>query len=134
MNPLFHALFQKQRQLTKRLNEVLKEHELYSAQWTILFCLHEHGAMTLTEIWRYLHVEAPTVTRTIARLEKLGWVERLPSEDKREKIVILSEMAKVRLPEIKKTIEAYEEEMIGHLTEQEQLQFMKLLDKMKGSE
>lgn len=132
MNPIFHALFQKSRYLTNCLNEVLKQHNLYSSQWAILYCLHNHGQMTLTQIWKYLNVEAPSVTRAITRLETLGWVLRIDGEDKREKIVTLSPYAEENLPAITKTILAFEEEMVGTLTVEEQQQFMILLDKMKG--
>lgn len=132
MNPLFHALFQNSRYITNCLNEVLKQHNLYSSQWTILYCLHNHGPMTLTQIWKYLNVEAPSVTRAITRLETLGWVLRIDGEDKREKIVTLSPYAEKHLPDITKTILAFEEEMVGALTVEEQQQFMILLEKMKG--
>ncbi|HBJ00497.1 MULTISPECIES: MarR family winged helix-turn-helix transcriptional regulator [Lysinibacillus] len=132
MNPIFHALFQKSRYLTNCLNEVLKQHHLYSSQWTILYCLHKNGPMTLTQIWKYLNVEAPSITRAITRLETLGWVERLDGEDKREKIVTLTAQANERLPAITATILAFEEEMVGSLTAEEQQQFMILLEKMKG--
>jgi len=132
MNPLFHALFQKSRYITNCLNEVLKQHNLYSSQWTILYCLHNHGPMTLTQIWKYLNVEAPSITRAITRLETLGWVLRINGEDKREKIVTLSSYAEEHLPVITKTILAFEEEMVGALTAEEQQQFMILLEKMKG--
>lgn len=132
MNPLFHALFQKSRYITNCLNEVLKQHNLYSSQWTILYCLHNHGPMTLTQIWKYLNVEAPSITRAITRLEDLGWVLRIDGEDKREKIVTLSPYAEEHLPVITKTILAFEEEMVGALTVEEQQQFMILLEKMKG--
>lgn len=132
MNPLFHALFQKSRYITNCLNEVLKQHNLYSSQWTILYCLHNHGPMTLTQIWKYLNVEAPSITRAITRLETLGWVLRINGEDKREKIVTLSPYAEEHLPVITKTILAFEEEMVGALTAEEQQQFMILLEKMKG--
>ncbi|MCL1694325.1 MULTISPECIES: MarR family transcriptional regulator [unclassified Lysinibacillus] len=132
MNPIFHALFQKSRYLTNCLNEVLKQHNLYSSQWTILYCLHNHGPMTLTQIWKYLNVEAPSITRAITRLENLGWVLRVDGEDKREKIVTLSPYAEENFPAIKKTILAFEKEMVGALTDEEQQQFMILLEKMKG--
>lgn len=132
MNPIFHALFQKSRYLTNCLNEVLKQHQLYSSQWTILYCLHKNGPMTLTQIWKYLNVEAPSITRAITRLETLGWIERLDGEDKREKIVTLTAQANDRLPAITETILAFEEEMVGSLTAEEQQQFMILLEKMKG--
>jgi len=132
LNPLFHALFQKSRYLTNCLNEVLKQHNLYSSQWTILYCLHNHGSMTLTQIWKYLNVEAPSITRAITRLETLGWVLRIDGEDKREKIVTLSPYAEEHLPVITKTILVFEEEMVGALSVEEQQQFMILLEKMKG--
>ena len=85
--------------------------------------------MTLTQIWKYLNVEAPSITRAITRLESLGWVQRLDGEDKREKIVTLSAQAEERLPAITATILAFEEEMVGSLTAEEQQQFLKLLEK-----
>ncbi|MEX3746830.1 MULTISPECIES: MarR family winged helix-turn-helix transcriptional regulator [Lysinibacillus] len=132
MNPIFHALFQKSRYLTNSLNEVLKQHNLYSSQWAILYCLHKHGPMTLTQIWKYLNVEAPSITRAITRLESLGWVLRMDGEDKREKIVTLSLYAEEQLPTITETILAFEEEMVGTLTVEEQQQLIILLEKMKG--
>lgn len=132
MNPLFHMFFQHNRYLVNCLNDALQEHELFNSQWTILFLLHENGPMTLTSIWKYLSVEAPTVTRTVARLEKLGWVTREQGTDKREKIVHLTEQAKARFPKVEASIIAYEKEMIKNLTDDEQQQLMNLLDKMKG--
>ena len=35
----------------------------------------KHKEMTLTQIWKYLNVEAPTITRTVNRLAELGWIE-----------------------------------------------------------
>ena len=132
MNPVFHALFQKSRYITNCLNETLKQHNLYSSQWTILYCLYINGPMTLTQIWRYLNVEAPSITRAVTRLETLGWVQRVDGADKREKIITLSGMATENLPTIEKTILAFEEDMIGSMTIEEQKQFINLLQKMKG--
>ncbi|MER1985345.1 MAG: MarR family transcriptional regulator [Solibacillus sp.] len=132
MNPLFHQLFQQNRYMVNRLNDVLAQHELYSSQWTILFLLEQKGPMTLTAIWKYLNVEAPTVTRTVTRLEKLGWVTREQGADKREKIIHLTEMAHVRFPQIAASVKDYEREMTQHLTQEEQQQLMDLLQKMKA--
>ncbi|MEO4052854.1 MarR family transcriptional regulator [Solibacillus sp. CAU 1738] len=132
MNPLFHMLFQQQRVLINKLNDVLKEYDLFHAQWTILFVLHEQGPMTLTAIWKYLNVEAPTVTRTVARLEQLGWVKRETGFDKREKIVDLTTKALTAFPVIESSIIQFEEEMVKGLNESEQQQLIALLQKMKG--
>lgn len=132
MNPLFHQFFQQNRYMVNKLNDVLAQHDLYSSQWTVIFLLAQNGPMSLTAIWKYLNVEAPTVTRTVARLEKLGWVERKVGADKREKIIHLTDMAHTRFPQIAESVQLYEQQMTQHLTEEEQQQLMSLLEKMKA--
>ena len=131
MNPLFHALFQKTRLLSKELNTVLKEHDLFASQWTVLYCIYEHGNMSLTEIWKYLNVEAPTVTRTVNRLAELGWLTIEEGKDRRERIVKLSEQAVASFPEIEETVIRFEHQFLKRLSNQEQLQLMELLGKME---
>lgn len=132
MNPLFHILFQQNRYLVKQLNDVLKQHGLFSSQWTVLFLLHQNGKMTLTEIWKYLDVEAPTVTRTVTRLETLGWVERVQGADKREKMIDLTAKALELFPKIEESVLSFERKMTENLSEDEQAHLIQLLKKMEG--
>ena len=132
MRELIHQYFQNYRLLQKELNEALKEHGLYASQWSILFILQEMGPLTLTQIWRYLHVEAPTVTRTVSRLETLGYVEKVTGADRREKCIQLTPFAKQKVPEIQLAIEAFENQFAERLSEEEEAQFLELLQKMRG--
>lgn len=132
MNPLFHILFQQNRYLVKQLNDVLKQHGLFSSQWTVLFLLHQNGPMTLTAIWKYLDVEAPTVTRTVTRLETLGWVDRVQGADKREKMIDLTTKAMEQFSQIEASVVSFERKMAEHLTEEEQALLIQLLKKMEG--
>lgn len=127
---LFHEIHQKSRLSVKEVNEALKEFDLYSTQWSILFCIKQFGSMTQKEIWQYLNVEAPTVTRTVARLEESGWVERREGVDKRERIVYLTERAEEAVPQITKCILEVEEKLVSSLTENEQAQLIGLLKKI----
>lgn len=132
---LFHEIHQKSRLSIKEVNEALKEFELYSSQWSILFCLKQFGSMTQKEIWQYMNVEAPTVTRTIVRLEESGWIFRREGHDKRERIVQLSSFAEQKMPAIEKRIRQAEERMVSDLSDEEQDQLIVLLRKigMKSS-
>ncbi|GIN20593.1 MarR family winged helix-turn-helix transcriptional regulator [Siminovitchia fordii] len=130
MNPVIHEIFQRTRLLSKQLNNVLKDHDLFTSQWTVLYCVHQHGEMTLTDIWKYLNVEAPTITRTVKRLEELGWLKTDLGKDRREKMVRLSEYAETRLPLIKVSIERFEQRSMENLTEEEQTLLMELLKKL----
>ena len=132
MNPLFHILFQQNRFLVNHLNEALREHGLFHSQWTILYLLHEKGTMSLTAIWKYLNVEAPTVTRTVTRLETLGWVMRQQGEDKREKLIALTPFAKEQFPQVKNSVLLFEKQMIQNLDDEEQKLLLYLLEKMRG--
>ncbi|UAL51854.1 MULTISPECIES: MarR family winged helix-turn-helix transcriptional regulator [Metabacillus] len=90
---IFHSIQQLSRQLTKRLNEVLQPHGLFSAQWTVLFTLKKYGILTQTELCDYLSIEAPPMTRTIQRLVKQGYVLQIPGSDKRTKHIKLTDKA-----------------------------------------
>ena len=132
MNLLFHELLQKTREFTNGMNGVLKQHGIYSSQWTVLFIVEQRGEMSLTSIWKYLNVEAPTITRTVARFEQLGLLQRKKGDDLREKIVSLTEEGKKKFEEVKVTVSAYEDQFAKGLTEEEQEQLKGLLRKMKG--
>lgn len=129
-NSLFHELFQTVRYLSKTINEQLNEHGLYHSQWTILYTLKRFGPLTQTELWGYLNVEAPTVTRTLAKLEKDGWVTRKPGRDKRERVVYLTEKAEKELPSAEQTIKEFDRTMLKGMAEEEQEQLLLLLEKI----
>lgn len=132
MNIIFHEIFQTTRQFTNSLNAVLKEFGLYNSQWTILYTIHHHHSMTLTEIWKYLNVEAPTVTRTVTRLEQLGWLVHHDGVDRRSKIVKLSEEGLRKYPEVEAAVMKFENSFAKDLSDEEQQMFLSLLRKLKG--
>jgi len=132
-NLVFHELHQKSRLSIKEVNEVLKKFDLYSAQWSILFCLNQFGPKTQTEIWQYLNVEAPTVTRTLVKLERRNLIIRQEGRDKRERIVYLTDEAKNLIPQIEIQIRKLEQTMLKALSADELHQLTILLKKISGS-
>ncbi|WP_339229232.1 MarR family transcriptional regulator [Oceanobacillus sp. FSL K6-2867] len=94
----FQLNMQFTRAFRKKLNEQLVEVGLYYSQWSIVYYLKQSGSATLVEITNYLDVEKPTISRTVKRLEEQLLIERLPSEDKRERKMQLT----------KKGLEMYE--------------------------
>lgn len=132
MNIIFHEIFQTTRKFTNSLNDVLKDYGLYNSQWTILYTVYLHKAMTLTEIWKYLNVEAPTVTRTVSRLEQLGWLVRHEGEDRRSRIITLSEQGLEKYPAVEAAVMQFENSFAKDLSTEEQQMFLSLLQKLKG--
>src|SRR5699024_2092133 len=88
---IIHLLQQTSRYIKNWFVSGLIVPQLYSALWSILYCLEQFGPMTQTEIKDYLLVEAPSITRTIEKLEQNGWITRTPGKDKRARIITISE-------------------------------------------
>lgn len=127
----FHQLLMLYRPFENRLNVHLAEHQLYRAQWTILYYLAHNGSVTLVELSHYMGVEKPTVTRTMSRLEELGYVEHVPGKDKREKRMQLSEAGKQVYKDVRVTIDDYEQAILEGITEQEQMETIRIMEEIR---
>ncbi|RLQ94484.1 MarR family winged helix-turn-helix transcriptional regulator [Falsibacillus albus] len=116
----FHQLHQLTRYLSKELNERLSALGIFSSQWTILYRLKQVGSCTQAELADYLGVERPTITRTLARLEEAGWIQRLQGKDKREKLVSLSNQALEEYPTWQKVVSEFENDMLQNVSASQQ--------------
>ncbi|WP_170140814.1 MarR family winged helix-turn-helix transcriptional regulator [Oceanobacillus arenosus] len=87
----FQRNLQFSRSYTKKLNGKLVGIGLYYSQWSIVYCLKQIGPVTLVEISNHFDVEKPTISRTVNRLAEQRLIEEVPSNDKRERVVQLTE-------------------------------------------
>lgn len=131
---IVHMMQQKGRYFTKMLNAALQPYDLFMSQWSILYCIEKYGAMTQKEIWSYLHVEPPTVTRTLARMEKSGWIVREEGADKRERIIKLTDKSKRKFPQINASVKRVEQDYLSDITELEKKQLYQILQKVGSKE
>lgn len=130
---LLHLLNQQTRFLAKEVNNRLSDHGLYASQWSIIFCIERFGPMTQTAIWKYLNVEAPTVTRTLSRMEKNGWIVRKQGNDKRERVIELTEEAEQKFLAVRQTMDKFEQDILVDLSTEEKQQLQLLLRKINTS-
>ncbi|MCD1162511.1 MarR family winged helix-turn-helix transcriptional regulator [Peribacillus frigoritolerans] len=129
----FQQLLLLYRPFENNLNIQLNKHDLHRAQWSILYYLNNYGSATLVELANYQSVEKPTITRTISRLEELGYVEHVPSKDKREKRMRLTELGKKVYSEVRVTIDRYEQEILKGITEEEQLAAIRIMGEIRNN-
>ncbi|RFU62532.1 MarR family winged helix-turn-helix transcriptional regulator [Peribacillus glennii] len=121
------------RPFENRLNLELSKHNLYRAQWSILYYLANYGSATLVEISNYLGVEKPTVTRTVTRLEELGYVEHVPGKDRREKRMQLTEPGSKIYQDVRVTIDQFEQDILKGISEEEQLQAIRIMKEIRNN-
>lgn len=127
----FHSINQFTRHFSKVLNESLVPLGLYAAQWTIIYRLKTGGPSTQKEISSYLGVEAPTMTRTLARLEKSGWITRTAGKDKREKLISLTDAAILEYDNWLAAVRSSESNVLQNITEEEISMMIRLMAKMR---
>ena len=127
----FHSINQFTRHFSKVLNESLVPLGLYAAQWTIIYRLKIGGPSTQKEISSYLGVEAPTMTRTLARLEISGWITRTAGKDKREKLISLTDRAIQEYDNWLAAVRSSESNVLQNITEEEISTMITIMAKMR---
>lgn len=90
---IMHHLFQLTRAIAQSLNSRFSSYNLHFSEWGILLILMEKGSMTQSELANYLSVEPSAVSRSLAGLEKKGYVKRMTGTDRREKRAVLTDVA-----------------------------------------
>lgn len=132
----FHPLFQTTREYSKKMNEKLSGLGLYSAQWTVIYCLKKNGPSTQAELCHYLNVEAPTITRTISKLEQAGWIIKTPGRNNREKMIQLTDESLEKYPTWKEAITTIELEVMSGVSDADkklvEATFHQMISNMKG--
>ena len=84
------------RALSQVYEEALRPLGLRSTQFTILQSLSLTGEVTQGELGRILAMDSTTLTRTLAIMERQGWIVRREGEDRREWRIQLSKAGKAK--------------------------------------
>lgn len=82
------------RAVTQLFDEALKPCGLYATQFTLLAAVSSSENIAITELSKALVMDRTTLTRNLRPLQKSGWVEVLPGEDKRTKTLSLTRSGK----------------------------------------
>ena len=92
MEGFFQRYLRLYRPLITSLNELLSAYELSYSLWEVVFYIKNNGPSTLVDIANHYNVEKPTITRRVHRLEELQMVKQIAGQDRREKIIQLTEL------------------------------------------
>lgn len=114
-------------------NNSLKEYDLTLGQCHIIAILSqkENNEAPLKEIEKYLNIAQSTTLGIVSRLESKGFITtKQDINDKRIKIICLTDESRVLANTITKSTADLEEQLLSNLTEIEQSIFLSLLQKI----
>ena len=104
---------------------------LYAGQDGVILALAEEGGLTAGALAARLGVKAPTMTRTVGRLEAQGFVERRPDEtDGRLTVVHLTEAGRASVDRITEAARLSEQQAAEGFSEKDMRNLLKLLRAM----
>lgn len=122
------VLSQAARSMRTVLSRNLLSGGLYAGQDGVILALAENGGLTAGVLAMRLGVKAPTMTRTIGRLEAQGFVERRPDDgDGRLTVVHLTETGRQSVDLIALACRTSEAQAVTGLSDKEIRTLFKLL-------
>lgn len=107
------------RPIITKLNELLSNYGITYSQWIVIYHLKHYGTSTLVQIAAQYEVEKPTITRRVKKLMDLGIVEQISGNDKREKIIQLTDLGQNVYRNVRKDITDLEFRIMDNISEQE---------------
>jgi DNA-binding MarR family transcriptional regulator len=118
-----------------RFARMLRGHGLTSSQYNILRILRGEGKpLPILEIASRTVAVVPGITGLIDRLEQAGFVNRLRCEkDRRVIYVALTDQGATTLAALDEPLVALHHKLLGHLSQAELKELIRLLEKVRGS-
>ncbi|MFJ8063603.1 MarR family winged helix-turn-helix transcriptional regulator [Psychrobacillus sp. NPDC096426] len=129
---LFNEYIKMYRPYVNQLNVLLTAFNLTTAQWSIIYFIFREGAKTIGDISLYQNVEKPTTTKLVQKLSELGYVEIHAGNDKRVKIVQLSEEGMKVYGQVREKIDHFQKGLLEGISEEEQLIVARVLKDISG--
>lgn len=119
--------------IDQAFNEFLKKDNLTISQARVIhyLCKHKDKDVVQRDIEKFFRVSNPTVSGILNRLEEKGFIVRMTSEnDKRIKVVTLTEKALELDDYLRNSLNNYEEEMMACLSQEEKNNLLDSMDKI----
>lgn len=128
LGELAPVLTQAARSLRTVLSRNLIEAGLYAGQDGVILLLSQDPGLTPGQLAQKLGVKAPTMTRTVGRMEAQGFLERRPdTSDARLIKVYLTESGRQSIERIHSAVSASSEQAIQDFSDKEVRTLVKLL-------
>ncbi|MRG58926.1 MarR family transcriptional regulator [Agromyces sp. CFH 90414] len=132
--PLSQAVFRTARLHKALAARLLREAGLRPGQELVLMTLWQRGPQRMVDLVHSLDSDAPTMTRSIARLEKTGLVRRRPSEtDRRVTIVEATEASRALRASVEHAWDELERRTVGTLPAERQAEILAALAELEAN-
>ncbi|XRQ08633.1 MarR family winged helix-turn-helix transcriptional regulator [Actinomadura welshii] len=134
LGPISHAIFRVARLHKAFAGQLLRDVGLYPGQELLMIQLWDRGPQRQVDLVRTLETDAPSVARSVRRLEAAGFVRRTPSPtDKRATIVEATRASLALKRSVERIWAELEELTVGGMDAAEREQVLRALHVLEGN-
>ncbi|GEM02342.1 DNA-binding transcriptional regulator, MarR family [Halolactibacillus halophilus] len=124
-----------QNKVFKYFSKLLQEYKLTPAQYGVLNCLWQAGTLSPKQIGSMLHLEAPTVSGILDRMQKADLIERSIDENSRRNVwVAPTDKANVMRESIEKVTQHLNTVVLKDVPDEEAIVLRKALKTIIASD
>jgi DNA-binding MarR family transcriptional regulator len=127
---LCNALRQASRAVSRLYDEELRGVGLRTTQFSLLRCLRHSSGVRQRDMGALTALDETTLTRNLRPLIDAGWVEIAAGEDRREKLVNLTDSGAAKLKEARPAWERAQERMRARLPKAEWSRLLAVLPEL----
>jgi MarR family transcriptional regulator, organic hydroperoxide resistance regulator len=131
--PISHAIFRVARLNKMMAGDLLRSVGLHPGQELVMMYLWELGPQRQADLIPLVDSDAATMTRTIQRLERAGFVRRSPSpDDKRAFLIEPTAAGRALRPQVEQIWNQLEEISVGDASEPERETILRVLEGLEA--
>ncbi|WP_111858527.1 MarR family winged helix-turn-helix transcriptional regulator [Acinetobacter sp. CFCC 10889] len=108
------------RMLSDAINQILEPLGLNYSLWQVIYVIHLKKHCTSLDIAEYLNVSKPSITKRVQILQQMNLLTQLETEDKRQKMLALSEQGLQLYQSCSIRIDAFEQQLLTDVSPQQQ--------------
>ena len=113
------SLLHSARLLNDEINSLLLPYQLNSSLWKVLYVIDLKKGCTSIEIAEYLNVSKPSIAKRIQTLTELNVLVQVPTEDKRQKKLLLSDEGLILFNTCKHVINEFEDSLLQTISSED---------------
>lgn len=125
----FHNIIKLAYAIKREFNQQLEQYELTFNQWLILKELNLSGSLSAQELAQNLNSDKATMSQCLRALELKGFIARESNpEDKRSKLIVIQQEARVHCEQIKIIEQEFKKRLNDNYTQHDLEQFNKICE------
>ncbi|MFW1857579.1 MarR family winged helix-turn-helix transcriptional regulator [Acinetobacter defluvii] len=106
--------------LSEEINQILEPFELNYSLWQVMYVISLKEQCTSLDIAEYLNVSKPSITKRVQILQQMNVLTQLETEDKRQKMLSLSEHGQQLYQSCSIQIDVFEQQLLADVSQQQQ--------------